>query len=485
MVVAPAIWQSSGMAESSHSARVRAPLASFGVAAVAALTALAVLMALAAGRGGHGARVAQSAEPEPSDLPGFVLQAPPVDEGPLRYDTEYPAIPYSTGARTDAVAALVARLNRGEAKLEFREPRGYLDSLLAALKIDPASQTLVYSQTSLQSRLISPPRPRAIYFNDDVYVAWVQNGPLEIASQDPNLGPVFYLVDQDAAKPPKFTGELTRCLACHDSYSLSGEGVPRFIVGSGYTGITGMLVSHEGWILVTDRTPLKSRWGGWYVTGRHGDEKHLGNMKIKSLHDFDDLDAHRVGNIDTVDALFDTGKYLTNKSDIVALLVLQHQADVQNAITRLGWDTRTALAAAAAGHMEASEAQARIAEPAEELVKRMLFADAVEYTAPISGDPKFVAQFASRAVKDPQGRSLRDFDLTHRLFRYPLSYMIYTAAFDGMPAEAKRAVYARINAVLTGADTSADFAALTPADRLGVLEILRATKPDFVAAIAN
>ena len=232
----------------------------FGVAAVAVLTALA---AVSGGQGGGDRAVSRGAphsqQPEGSDLPGFVLQAPPVDAGPLRYDTEYPAIPYSTGARTDRVAALVARINRGDVKLEYRAPRGYLDSLLAALEIDPSSQTLVYSQTSLQGRLISPSLPRAVYFNDDVYVAWVQNGPIEIASQDPNLGPVFYLLEQNGAMPPKFEGELTKCLACHDSYSLSGEGVPRYIVGSGYTGITGMLVSHEGWILVTDRTLLRGR----------------------------------------------------------------------------------------------------------------------------------------------------------------------------------------------------------------------------------
>jgi hypothetical protein len=383
------------------------------------------------------------------------------------------------------VAALVARINRGEVKLEYRAPRGYLDSLLAALNIDPSSQTLVYSQTSLQSRLIHPSTPRAIYFNDDVYVGWVKNAPIEIGSQDSNLGPVFYLVDNSEGAPPKVSGELTKCLSCHDSYSLSGGGVPRYIVGSGYTGTTGMLVSHEGWILVTDRTPLKSRWGGWYVTGRHGSQVHLGNMKIKTMHDFDDLDAHRVGNIDALDSLFDTKPYLTNESDIVALLVLQHQADVQNQITRVSYDARTALAAAAAGRIEAREAHERIAAPVEDLLKCMLFADAVEYTAPISGDPKFVAQFERRAVRDAQGRSLRDFDLTRRLFRYPLSYVIYSAAFDALPADAKKMFYGRLNDVLRGADKSADFAALSAADRSAILEILRATKPDFVQAVAN
>jgi len=454
---------------------------------VAAVLALAALVAWSGGKApGHRSRAtAAAAESAATDLPGFVLQAPPVDEGPLRYDTEYPTIPYSTGARTDAVAALVARLNRGDLKLEYRAPRGYLDSLLAALNIDPSSQTLVYSQTSLQSRAIHPSTPRAIYFNDDVYVGWVRNGPIEIGSQDANLGAVFYLVDNNEAAPPKFSGELTKCLACHDSYSLSGGGVPRYLVGSGYTGTTGMLVSHEGWILVTDRTPLKSRWGGWYVTGQHGSQVHLGNMKIKTMHDFDDFESHRVGNIDTLDALFDTQPYLTNKSDIVALLVLQHQADVQNQIVRVSYDTRTVLAAVAARRVEAGDAQSSVAEGVEDLLKRMLFADAVDYTSPISGDPAFVAQFERRAVRDPQGRSLRDFDLTTRLFRYPLSYVIYSAAFDALPADAKKMFYVRLNDVLRGADKSADFAALSPDTRNAILEILRATKPDFVQAIAN
>jgi hypothetical protein len=359
--------------------------------------------------------------------------------------------------------------------LEHDGERGYLESLLAALEIDPASQTLVFSQTSLQSRLIGPRTPRAIYFNDDTYVAFVQQGPIEIGSVDPNLGPVFYLLDQAPARRPAFAAELGKCLSCHDSYSLSGGGVPRFIVGSGYTGTTGMLVSHEGWILISDRTPLKSRWGGWYVTGRHGDQVHLGNMVIKTLYDFDKLEELRKGNLDTLDGLFDVGPYLTDRSDIVALLVLQHQADVQNLITRVSYDARTAE----------DKREEPLDETVERLLRMMLFVDAVEYTAPISGDAKFVEQFASRAVRDGEGRSLRDFDLSRRLFRYPLSYVIYSDLFDALPEQPKGMFYARLREVLSGADTSEDFAHLSAADRAAIGAILRATKPDFAAGVAN
>ncbi|HEX5045792.1 MAG TPA: hypothetical protein VFX89_01630 [Gammaproteobacteria bacterium] len=419
------------------------------------------------------------------------VAAPTAPAEPLRYDAEYPTMRYGTAARTDPVAKLAERLARGELKLE-RGPRGYLDSLLAALHIDPASQTLVFSQTSLQSKRIRPEKPRAIYFNDEVYVAWVQEGPLEIGSMDPNLGPVFYMVEQDAPKA-RFDHELNRCLSCHDSYSLSGGGVPRFIVGSGYIGPSGNLVSHEGWILVTDQTPLKSRWGGWYVTGHHGKQVHLGNVLIRSLDDFQRLEQLRVGNIDNVDALFDTKPYLTNESDIVALLVLEHQVNAQNAIARVNWDVRTAIdkepaRAAGSGYSlpaaELSPATMQVVrESVEPLVQTMLFAGETKLTDEISGDPKFAAQFASRAVRDAQGRSLRDLDLHTRVFRYPLSYLVYSPAFDALPRAAREAVYARFAAVLRGEDRSEPFARLVDADRAAILEILTATKPEFAAAL--
>ncbi len=368
------------MASSNRRAGSATLFALFGVLAVAVLAGLAVLSFDATPSSAP--RTVQSQRDAP--LPGYAPTAPATG-AMLRYDSEYPTIPYSTGRRTDAVAALIDRIERGESRLDYHPVRGYLDSLLAELDIDPSSQMLVFSQTSLQSKLIEPRTPRAIYFNDDVYVAFVQHAPIEIASLDPTFGPVFYLLEQDGGTAPKFGAELNRCLSCHDSYSLTGGGVPRFIVGSGYTGTTGMLVSHEGWILITDRTPLKSRWGGWYVTGQHGDQVHLGNMIIKTLYDFDRLEELRKGNLETVDGLFDVGPYLTNSSDIVALLVFQHQADVQNLITRLRYDALTPSA----------DQAALVAETTERLLRTMLFVDAVEYTAPISGDPKFAEQFAA------------------------------------------------------------------------------------------
>jgi hypothetical protein len=417
--------------------------------------------------------------------------APPA----LRYDKEYPWLHYEETPPQDAIAKLAARIASGDARLAYEPKRGYLDSLLENLEIDPASQTLVFSRTSLQSRRIKPETPRAIYFNDDVYVAFVQDGPLEIASTDPKLGVVYYLLEQSVS-PKTFERENQRCLACHDSYSLSGGGVPRFIVGSGYTGPAGQLVSHEGWILVTDKTPLKSRWGGWYVTGRHGDQVHLGNMIIRSYDDFPKLDSLRVGNLDDLDGLFDTTPYPTDKSDIVALLVLEHQVNAQNAIVRLAFDTRAALydeahpgapapAPAAVDGEPRGTPQERIAAAVEPLLQTFLFSGQIEYTAPIVGLPQFQRQFEGRAVRDAQGRSLRDFDLHKHLFKYPLSYEIYSAAFEALPDEAKSVVYRRLGEILRGEDRSEPFAELTADDRAAILEILRDTKPDFARSLAR
>jgi hypothetical protein len=422
------------------------------------------------------------------------------DAVPLRYDIEYPTMHYATAPRMDPIAKLEARLESGAVKLELG-PRGYLDSLLAALDIDASSQTLVFSQTSLQSRRINSRTPRAIYFNDDVYVAWVQNGPLEIASLDPNLGPVFYTLDNGPApgekapkRPPPFARQIGRCLSCHDSYSLSGGGVPRFIVGSGYTGPAGNLVSHEGWILVDDSTPLGDRWGGWYVTGKSGDQKHLGNVLIRNQQDFDRLDELRRGNLDTLEGLFDTKPYLTDKSDIVALMILEHQTNAQNAITRANYDVRTAIdRERGADHAKdgyevgseqlSEETRKAIDDAVEPLVRTLLFADETKLTAPVSGDPRFIEQFMSRAIQDPSGRSLRDLDRRSRMFRYPLSYVVYSPAFDVLPRAAREAVYRRIAALLRGSQNDALVARLRPDERAAIVEILAATKKEFAASL--
>jgi hypothetical protein len=393
----------------------------------------------------------------------------------LRYDREYPAVGYSTRAPDDAVSRLQQRIDRGEAALEFDVARGYLDSLLAALGIGVDSQMLVFSKTSVQARQINARTPRAIYFSDDVYVGWVRGAnTLEVAAMDPNLGPVFFTLAQDRSSPARFERQMGQCLRCHDSYSLTGGGVPRFITGSGYTNTEGDLVSHEGWILTSDRTPLRSRWGGWYVSGYHGDQVHLGNIAVKDPAELQSLDELRIGNLENLDSVLDTSAYPGDTSDIVALLVLEHQVQVQNAIARANYD---AVSAQAGAGLDAAAAAA-IAEP---LAESLLLAGEAPLTGRIESTSGFAASFQARGPRDSLGRSLRELNLRERLFEYPLSYLIYSAAFDALPAPVKSQVYMRLREILGGEDRGGVYVHLSAAERRAIGEILMQTKPDFAA----
>ncbi len=88
----------------------------------------------------------------------------------------------------------------------------------------------------------------------------------------------------------------------------------------------------------------------------------------------------------------------------------------------------------------------------------------------------YAREFPARGPRDSRGRSLRDFDLHTRIFRYPCSYLIYSEDFDALPEPAKGLVYSRLLEVLTGNDQSGDFDALSADDRRAVLEILLETK---------
>ena len=406
----------------------------------------------------------------------------------IPYDTEYPVIGYSTNPPTDPVSRLQQKLDDGELGLQFDAGTGYLNSLLQQLEISVASQMLVFSKTSLQTGLISSRTPRAIYFNDEVYVAWVQNSPvIEIASHDPRLGPVFYTLIQEQRERPRFEREMSLCLRCHDSYSLTGGGVPRFILGSGFADEEGDLVSHEGWHLTSDQTLLSKRWGGWYVTGTHGDQVHMGNLIPKDGADAARMDLSAGANLIDLGELIDTTPYLGKHSDIAALMVIEHQVHVQNLITRVNYETRTALLEETVQNRElvqppdhpSAAAVKRIESVAEPLVMAMLFVGEAPLSGPIAGTSGFYSEFVSQGPRDGQGRSLRQLDLTRRLFRYPLSYLIYSQAFDSLPELAKSYIYRRLLEVLGGEDRSEEFAHLSVEDRLAVLEILKDTKANF------
>jgi len=386
---------------------------------------------------------------------------------------DHPAIQYAQQPPDDAVARLGKRIEAGEVKLDYSPEFGYLPALLKQFGLNIDSQVLVFSKTSFQATKISPRAPRALYFTDDVAMGYVQTGDvLEFAALDPKQGFNFYTLDIAKADKPEFVRRDT-CLQCHQG--LSALGVPGILVSSVYPGPDGM-PAFRGNAMITDhRTALDQRWGGWYVTGTHGSQSHMGNAVAHDSSQPQLLDIRGSQNLTSLEKRFDTSKYLAPTSDIVALMTLEHQTRMSNLMTRIGWDTRIALHD---GKLDDS-ARDRINGEIEDMLTYMLFANERLLTEPIQGVSAFTKTFPERGPRDHQGRSLRDFDLQKRMFRYPLSYMIYSAAFDNMPEMVRERVYQRLYEILTGKDQSPAYARLTSDDRRAILEIVRDTKPNL------
>ena len=403
-------------------------------------------------------------------------------------DFEREPINYLTSLTDNPVSRLETRLEKGEAHLEHEDRRGYLKSLLKELDVPISSQTLVFSKTSLQRNRIAPRTPRAIYFNDEMYVGFCQHGEvLELSAVDPALGAVFYTLSQEATETPKPTRQNDNCLLCHGSSNT--RGVPGHLVRSVYVDAGGLPVLSMGTQRVDHSSPIEKRWGGWYVTGTHGNQSHLGNLVISSTRQTEPVDNAAGQNVTELDSRFKTSAYLSPHSDLVALMVLEHQAEAHNLLTRANFQTREALHSEAGLNRDLKEPQehrwesttTRIRNASEALVKYLLFCGETPITSKLQGTTTFAAEFSQRGPRDSKGRSLRDFDLERRLFKYPCSYLIYSRSFDALPVEAKDVVLRRMWEVLSGTDRSREFAHLSDEDRTAILEILRETKPGLPA----
>ena len=378
------------------------------------------------------------------------------------------AFGYGKAVATDVVARLQARLDKGEVKLTYDEHAGYLPSVLEALKVPRSSQMLVFSKTSFQRERISPRSPRALFFNDDVYIGFIAGSPLlEVSAADPRLGAVFYTFSQQTNARPRFIRN-DQCLECHAS--AKSLGVPGHLLRSFATDEDGVVDPGSGTSLVNHRTPLAERWGGWYVTGKSGRQAHRGNLFGKAA-----LAKHEqepvASDLEDLKRFLDLGRYPAPHSDIVALMVLEHQTHMHNFITRLNYEATMALQTY--GHLN------YLRNVVEAFLKYLLFTEETAQTGGIQGSSTFAKEFADRGPRDKQGRSLRDFDLQTRLFKYPCSYLIHSEAFNALPEKMKAHLYQKLWDILRSRDTNPAFEKLTSADRQAILEILRDTKPDL------
>ncbi|MDA1017822.1 MAG: hypothetical protein O3A00_25610 [Planctomycetota bacterium] len=366
-------------------------------------------------------------------------------------------VDYHGPSTHDAAAVLQARLESGKATLTHNgTEQGYLPALLKELRVPVSSQVLVFPKTALNQKLVTPKNPRAVYFNDSVSVGWVFGAhALEIAAVDPKKGPVFYLLSQDADRPPKLERQ-SRCLACHSGNTTNH--VPGWMVRGFVTDNVGKPIS--GYSRITHGTDVSKRWGGWYVTGLHGKQTHCGNIYGESA-----LEAHRsdpaVGsNTQSLNDHLPIDRYLTDTSDIVAHLVLNHQAHGINLLVRAGYEQRLN----------------RRSDVEDRLVRYLVFADEAPLQAPITHRSEFAKHFSKGSSTAGGSPSLREFDLQTRLFKYRLSYLIDSPLFDGLPDAVRDRVYRRLWLGLTNDTKDAAFQHLPTEERAAIVRTVATIK---------
>ena len=360
-----------------------------------------------------------------------------------------------SGATEDAIARLGVKLADGTATLQYRDEGGYLPSLLNLLGINLDSQVLVFSKTSFQHTLINPKNPRALYFNDNVAIGMVPGGTVyEMVALEPSHGLAFYTLDTKKSERPSFQRRGVECLFCH---APGNKGAAALVVASVIPNAEGAPVYTSAFIDTIDhRTPFSRRWGGWYVTGTHGSQKHMGNAVSPDPEHPLDLDERGAQNVTSLAGRFDLTKYLAPTSDIVALMTLEHQVGATNRLGALGVQYRNT-------QRSGMTDPAILDHEIRDLVDYLVFTEEAPFEAPVKGVSPFTQTFAAQGPRDRRGRSLREFDLQTRLFRYRLSYMIYSDLFDGLPTLLRNRVYARLREVLSQRDPAA-------------LEIVRDTK---------
>ena len=397
---------------------------------------------------------------------------------------DHPVIGYADTVVHDRVARLNEALADGRVSLSSEGPTGVLRSLLAALDVPESSQLLLFSKTALQSQFTGPVTPRALYYNDSVVVGYIASSPvIEVAALDPRQGVQFYTMEPPSSGQSWRLARTPACLNCHLAQSTLD--IPGFIVRSHQVDREGRPLLALGVTQVDMRTPHPQRWGGWFVTGEstapaYGPLGHLGNLVHMRRPD----DGPSI----LADAPFrawlgqapGVRRYLSEQSDISALLTFDHQMPGLNLITRLQWEARVA----------AYEGRALDTDPAimarrDALADYLLGVGEAPFDFSVTPRADFAQALVRRFPRDGQGRSLAELDLTTRLLKYGVSFLVYTEAFSALPRDVRLPVMAHIMAVLDGRVTAPKYAHLRPGDRLAARIILRDTHPDVRGAWAE
>lgn len=384
-------------------------------------------------------------------------------------DLDRPEHNYWNRPLNDKFSRIKEQLETGKLPLSYRTEKEFLMSLLKALDIPATSQTLVFSTTSLQLRLINIRNPRALYFNEDIYIGFIPGGRIELISIHPELGGVFFIFDIPRGRQAVKVERSTRCMNCHadeDTRNVPGLLAKSVIPGPNGGSLKAYRIGESG-----HGIPFSERFGGWHVTGDHDIQEHHGN---------------RVGEFSNGELLteeiqpgrrFTWSRYAVRTSDILPHLVFEHQMGFVNRALEAGYRTRAYLADGN-GKLSAEHA-AMLDEQADMLTRYLLFADEAKFPdGGVGGDPAFKKDFLARGTRSSKGASLREFDLNTRIFKHRCSYMIHGSLFAGLPPEMKSRVFERLRTALDS-NPPKEFEYLSSAERSTIRQILTETLPGF------
>jgi hypothetical protein len=384
---------------------------------------------------------------------------------------DYKAPPHNYWERPpqDAVTAALKKIENGELKVDTSNDRAFVSSLLGALKVPVSSQLLVYSATSMQSGIINPRNPRALYFNDEIYVGFVPGGLVEIMGVDPELGGVFYIFDKPQPGQLPRTDRSTRCFNCHAGSAtmripgLLAESVAPIISGASYENYRRDEQGHQ--------IPLADRFGGWHVTSAKPFGETKANIFARS-----DGSGVKIVKVKPGE-MWDIEKHLLPSSDILPHLIHEHQIGFDNQVIHAAYIAREI---GDKGRTPTLADDKRLNEKASALVRYILFADEAKLPpSGIVGDEQYAKDFLSNKKASGSGLSLKDLDLKTRMFKHRCSYMLYTPQWQKLPALIKNRVYAGMKLALSGKDRN--YAYLSAQERLAIVSILRETLPDLPA----
>ena len=412
----------------------------------------------------------------------FEIQVVSKTQAAPDYDLE--PVQYSDAQDHNTITRIQTAIDEGESKLPHGKPREVLKSLLNELNIPVSSQVLVFSKTSLQRKIITPSNPRAIYFNDDFYVGYVPGGMIEVIACDDPTGMMFYSYDVNALPEKRRFFRDQECMTCHASSNTMN--IPGLLVRSVFTNQDGQPLLSWGSFLTTPASPVEQRWGGWYVSGNKAEVKHMGNQWADSpVAGRDGYAQLHNQHLVHLNSFFDTRKHLTDSSDILSLMLMEHQIEVHNTLSAAKMRYLRSVYLDRAIHgVEASPSIERlVSECTQSVLKALMFADEVKLPEDgVEGSDAYRDSFMAQAHRY-DGHSLRDLRLEKRIFKYRCSYMIYSKSFHQLPEEIKTPVLRKLHAIVTNQEVPADLPLLSSREKERIHEILSHTHPAYQAVM--